>query len=379
MSAQPLAAQPPWGAIVVAAVPYDGSMPLGCWQLARVLGRRRPVLYVEPPHSVARGVRFGPFLRPADDGSAVHVLTPAAPPAYDRTMASDLADIVISRQVARAAARCLEGPHVMFACTPRRGLLRIPYDVLVYWQRDAVEMLARRGRAEWLERRHARLLKAADVVTGVSPDLIARSAADGRDATLVPNGCDYDHFVAPRPRPAELPADRVVVGFSGGVSDRIDADLLLSLADARPDWLFVTVGEVARPLPRRENLLVVGRRSYAELPAWLQAFDVGIVPYLEDARNLHSHPLKAFEYLAAGRPVVSVPIAALRGFDPVVRLGSGTPAFLAALDQAIGDPPSPDECRSVARGQSWLARVDQLEELVEQQLGAAADGRRPAS
>jgi glycosyltransferase involved in cell wall biosynthesis len=361
-----------WSAVVVAAVPYDGTAPLGCWQLSRVLGRRRPLLYVEPPHSVAHGLRLGPVLRDADDG--VHVLTPTAPPAYDRRIAGDFADLFISRQISKAARNRLEGRLAMFVCTPRRGLLDVPKDVLLYWQRDAIEMLSRRGNAHRLERRHQRLLKAADIVTGVSPDLVARSVSEGRDAFLVPNGCDFEHFAAPQIRPSQLPVDRVIVGFGGGVSDRVDVDLLMALADARPSWLFVVVGEIARELPQRNNVRVVGRRPYWEMPAWLQAFDVGIIPYIEDTQNLHSNPLKALEYLAAGTPVVSVPINGLGEFGQAVRLASGADSFRAALDDVLARPIPAEVCREVARQNSWGVRVDRLEELVEQHLGVRRRG-----
>jgi glycosyltransferase involved in cell wall biosynthesis len=352
-----------WSAIVVAAVPYDGSTPLGCWQVSRVLGERRPVLYVEPPQSVAHGAHFPARVRSADDGSRVQLVTPAAPPAYDRRGAGDLADLLISHQV-RTAAATLEGPRVMLVFTPRRGLLRVPHDVLLYWQRDAVEMLARRGNAARLSRRHARLLRLADVVTAVSPELIARTVSAGYNATLVPNGCDYAYFSAPQPRPAQLPEGRTVVGFGGGISDRLDIPLLLSLVDARPEWSFVVVGEIAMTLPERPNLLVVGRRPYWEMPAWLQAFDVGIIPYNEDTQNLHSNPLKALEYLAAGTPVVSVSINGLGDLGPAVRLASGTQAFLEAIDDVVNNPVPVEECRAVARDQSWSTRVDTVEELV---------------
>jgi glycosyltransferase involved in cell wall biosynthesis len=297
------------------------------------------------------------------------VLTPTAPPAYDRRIAGDFADIFIGRQISKAARNCLYGQRALFVCTPRRGLLDVPKDVLLYWQRDSVEMLSRRGNPSRIERRHRQLLKAADIVTGVSPDLVARTVSEGRDAVLVPNGCDFEHFATPQPRPDLLPADRVVVGFGGGVSDRLDVPLLMALADAQPSWLFVVVGEIARTLPSRENVMVVGRRPYWEMPAWLQAFDVGIIPYIEDTRNLHSNPLKALEYLAAGTSVVSVPINGLEGVGSSVRLASGARGFLAALDAVTSAPVPPEVCRATARLHSWASRVDILEDLVAGRLG----------
>lgn len=352
----------------MAAVPYDGTLPLGCWQIARILGRRRPVLFVEPPRSVLKG-RAGSFaLRAADDGSSVHVLTPTAPPAYNRPAVAPLADFTISRQVTKAADQLFDGPRVMFVCTPRRGLLNVSNDLLLYWQRDAVELMARSGGARRLDRQHRRLMRHADVVTGVSPELVDGQTIGRTDAVLVPNGCDFDHFSTPQPRPSELPVGRPVIGFAGGVSDRLDVDLLVALADARPEWLFAVVGEIVRPMPQRENLLLTGRRPYAELPAWLQAFDVGIVPYIEDLKNRHSHPLKALEYLAAGTPTVSVPIAALKQLGDVVHMASGRDAFIATLDDVMDHPDSLADCQIVARANSWSARVNVLESLVEEAM-----------
>jgi glycosyltransferase involved in cell wall biosynthesis len=362
----------PWSAIVVAAVPYDGSLPLGCWQLARILGTRRPVLFVEPPHSLLSGRPEGPALRAAADGSMVHVLTPVAPPAYNRPTVAPFADRAISRQVRRAADRVFGGgPRALLVCTPRRGYLDVSDDVLLYWQRDAVELMARSGGARRLDRQHRRLIRHADIVTGVSPELVDEGSIGRDDAVLVPNGCDFDHFSTPQPRPEQLPTGRPVIGFAGGVSDRLDVDLLLALADERPQWLFAVVGEIVRDVPERANLLLTGRRPYEELPAWLQAFDVGIVPYVEDLKNRHSHPLKALEYLAAGTPTVSVPIAALEPLGNVVHMASGRDAFLAALDDVLANPDAAAECQAVAKANSWSARVSVLESLVEAAIPTA--------
>jgi len=100
------------------------------------------------------------------------------------------------------------------------------------------------------------------------------------------------------------------------------------------------------------------------MPAWLQGFDVGIVPYLEDVQNLHSNPLKALEYLAAGTPVVSVPIKGLHEFGPAISLASGARDFLHAIDEMLARPVPSAVCRQIAAENSWSKRVDRLEELV---------------
>ena len=164
-----------------------------------------------------------------------------------------------------------------------------------------------------IQSRHEQLLRSADLVTAVSPTLLEDSLAANRRAFLLPNGADIAHFARPSPPPAALDGRGTMVGFVGAVSWRVDMALLEGIARRRPAWTIVLVGRVTVPVPRLDNLLVVGDRPYEELPGWVQRFDVGIVPYTDAAFNRASFPLKVFDYLASGVPVVAAPLPGAGG------------------------------------------------------------------
>jgi glycosyltransferase involved in cell wall biosynthesis len=164
-----------------------------------------------------------------------------------------------------------------------------------------------------------------------------------------------------------------VLGYLGAVSWRLDVDLVDQLAANHPDWQVVLVGKVTVDLPDHPNLHAVGPRSWAELPAWAHRFDVGLVPYkVDDTFNRSSFPLKVFDYLASGRPVVSTPLPGLEGLHPCVRLASGVEDFGAAVEAAMAGAPGPDECRDLAAANSWDSRAEALDVLLDRRLGGAA-------
>jgi glycosyltransferase involved in cell wall biosynthesis len=261
---------------------------------------------------------------------------------------------------------------VLITFDPARGSLRgLRRDLTVYWRRDVAAQAPGVISVPHILDRHEKLLRSADMVTAVSPTLVEDSLAANPRSFLVPNGADVAHFAQPASPPEALAGRGTVIGFVGAVSWRVDVALLEGIARKRPDWTIALVGRVTVPVPRRDNLLVVGARPYRELPGWVQRFGVGIVPYTGAAFNLSSFPLKVFDYLASGVPVVSSPLPALRGLVPCVRLAEGVDAFVRDIEAALAEGPAPDRCRKLATANSWDARAASLEQLVEQRLGAA--------
>ena len=211
-----------------------------------------------------------------------------------------------------------------------------------------------RGRRSWvwIARRVAleerdRLTK-ADVAIAVSEGLASRWKALGHagQIVVVPNGVDVDAYhgcVVPSDSPAvDLP--RPIAGVIGQLSSRIDIELLTSVVNAGCSLLLV--GPVARNWePERfaklialPNVRWVGPVPFEKIAGYLRVIDVGITPYVDSAFNRASFPLKTLEYLAAGKPVVSTDLPAVRwlGTDLVSvadreRFGAAT---LAAASQS---------------------------------------------
>lgn len=350
-----------WHVVVVGRRVADPDHPLGDWHLARALSARHHVVYVEPGRGRSPGAR-----REVD---GVHVVRPSTPPGlwYAPTRA-------VARILSGRAVRPLGRPLVVIVCDPVRGTpLGIKPNAVVYWQSDLLGVAPSTQRQEVFAARHSRLLACADVVTGVSQPLVDAACDAGAKATLVPNGCWPEAFGQAATPPPELAGAGTVIGFAGGVSRRVDLDLLARLADARPDWTIALVGDVVTTVPNLPNLHAFGPRPYRDLPAWLQRFDVGLIPYHLEPFNLHSCPLKLFEYLAAGTPVVGTALPALEGFGPAVRTAAPD-GFVDAVDTMVRTSPGRAACRAEAGRHSWPERAAAIEALVEAVLDRGARG-----
>ncbi len=214
----------------------------------------------------------------------------------------------------------------------------------------------------WLRGRQEALVRAADVVAGVSPALVADCRSIGIDAIHIANGCDVSAFQPPTVEPARLrrvPRPRVV--FAGAWNERVDAALVGHLAASLPEVSILIIGAVSSPVPTQANVHVLGPVPYAELPAHLHAADVGIIPYRASTFNDASCPLKLYEYLAAGLPVVASAVdlaPPLCGSDVVRRCG-GPDAFTVAVDSFIGHDRRAT-CVALAAASSWDRRADDL-------------------
>ncbi len=167
------------------------------------------------------------------------------------------------------------------------------------------------------------LLEQAGAVVVCSPDL-ARSRGQTRSVELIPNGVDLELFRSRRPRPAALPPAPVALYVGTLHIERVDVDLVIELARARPDVQVVLVGpnslppEATQRLERMSNIHLLGPRPYDQVPGFLQHADVVIIPHMVNPFTESLDPIKAYECLAVGRPTVATPVAGFRELGPPV-------------------------------------------------------------
>jgi len=217
--------------------------------------------------------------------------------------------------------------------------------------------------------RERQLLSGADLVVVSSRFLQDEATPLARRVVRVPNACDFDAFAA-IPAPAAKPAP--VIGYYGAIADWFDSDLVADLAERRPDWRFLLVGstytaDVSR-LSTLPNVELPGEVSYGDLPRWIERMDVLLIPFRRTPLTEATNPVKAYEILAAGRPLVSVPLPEVAALGDLVRL-AGTPEemereVLAAL--ASDTPGERERRREFARGQTWAHRVEALVPALEE-------------
>ena len=234
------------------------------------------------------------------------------------------------------------------------------------------------------------LCRTVNVVFTTSPDLQASLMRLNACTYHYGNVADQAHFATalaspPPPRPLEsIPSPRLM--FIGAIDAyKVDLPMLTALARRRPDWSFVLVGPVGEADPDTciadlqslANVHVMGVQAYADLPAWLAHCDVALLPLQENTYTQHMFPMKFFEYLAAGRPVVATQIPALRPFASAALLcPPDTDAFEAAIAMALaGHGPSMEQRLELAAEHTYDSRTGtMLHDLKRVGLLDAASG-----
>jgi glycosyltransferase involved in cell wall biosynthesis len=204
------------------------------------------------------------------------------------------------------------------------------------------------------------LLAEADAVIASSALLEQNARKHRDDVLLLRNACDFEHF-AKTPRSANA---RPVIGYYGAIADWFDSQLVADLATRRPEWDFVLVGspylgDLSR-LARLPNVSLPGEQPYASIPEWLGRFDVAIIPFRRTKLTEATNPVKVYEMLAAGKPIVSVPIPEVAALAPLVRLASTADEFEREIAAAIAedDDDAVERRRAFAREQTWEQRFD---------------------
>lgn len=205
------------------------------------------------------------------------------------------------------------------------------------------------------------LLSGADLVTVSSSKLEEHASKRNGSVIVLRNACDFEHFAkAPRannPRP--------VIGYFGAISDWFDTALVAELAGRRSDWDFVLVGSTfgadISSLVRLPNVSLPGEEAYESLPEWLGRFDVAIVPFKRTRLTEATNPVKVYEMLAGGRPVVSVPIPEVALLAPMVRLASNVDEFEREIEASlVSDDDAIAARRAFARENTWERRFEQF-------------------
>jgi glycosyltransferase involved in cell wall biosynthesis len=217
------------------------------------------------------------------------------------------------------------------------------------------------------------LIQKSDLVLTTSHLLYNEKAGVNKNCILVPNATDFDHFnYSPNQLPEDVAAiGKPIIGYYGAIADWFDTELLVNLASSRPTWNFVLIGRVENTdislLQQAKNVFLLGEKPYALLPAYLQHFDVCIIPFKKLPLTEATNPVKLFEFLSAGKSVVATDLDELRYYRKFVRLASSVEEWLRAIELALEDysPAHVEERLRFARQNTWEERMLSIEDAIQ--------------
>jgi glycosyltransferase involved in cell wall biosynthesis len=224
------------------------------------------------------------------------------------------------------------------------------FDMIVYHCVDEIKVQPGMPK-DILTEAEQQLAKRADVIFTTSKKLTETRKAWNPNTHYFPNVADFEHFAKARDPEtivpgdlAKIPAPRI--GFIGAISDyKLDFSLLRFLAKKKPEWSIVLIGKVGEGDPWTEtelldgfvNVHLMGPRPYSELPGYLKGIDVAILPSKLNEYTESMFPMKFFEYLAAGKQVVSINLPALNEYRELVCLAASYPDFVKGIEKALHD------------------------------------------
>lgn len=230
------------------------------------------------------------------------------------------------------------------------------------------------------------LIRAADLVFVASrrlADRLINEESRGRavPVQVLPCGVDVRHFEKALLSTFPTPPDIVslgspILGYVGLIQERVDLDLVAYIAKVRPNWQLVFVGPIlpsfdVSSLTIYDNVHFLGHRDYVNLPGYLKSFDVALVPHRVNQMTDSMDPIKLYQYLAAGKPVVSTAVAGADQFSGLVSIAADKEAFIQAIECALAsDTPALAKRRSLAmKEHAWKSRAKavmaQLNTIIE--------------
>ena len=373
--------------LILANAEWDWANRVNCHHIAARLARENQVVFVDTiggrtpaPREfkkIARRLRrVVSGVRKIDEHLAV--LSPFVIPLYGNELIRRLNTALLAMQIRRALPK--NAKPILWVYLPALvGLVgRFREKLVIYHCIDehaANPSVPSRQVKEWEQR----LLKTADAVFTSSSTLYKEKQAFNPNTFYLPNVADADFFAHARDESLTTPTDlndvqRPIAGFIGNITAyKLDIDLLRAVARSKPNWSFVLIGPVGRGDPATDvsalqalkNVYLLGERPYAELPRYVKQFDVCLIPFRQNASTRGTLPMKFFEYLAAGKPVVAADLPALAEFRENFYAACGAAEFANALDTALAEDASRVAARvALARKYSWDSRMIVIDKLL---------------
>lgn len=377
--------------LILANAEWDWETRVNCHHLAARLARENDVFFVDTIGGrlpAARDLgKIARRLRRIVGGlrkihPRLHVLSPFVLPIYKSGLLWRINTTILAWQVRRALSSNAH-PILWIFLPAYVGLVgKLGEKLVIYYCVDEHSANPSVPAAQVIER-ELRLLKIADLVFTTSNTLYESKRPFNRNTHYLPNVADAEFFAQARRPEIERVADldaipRPIAGFVGNVTAyKLDFDMIAAVAEQNPKWSFVFIGPIGRGDPSTDeaklaalkNVFLLGPRPYDDLPRYLACFDVCLIPFQMNESTRGTLPMKFFEYLAAGKPVIATDLPTLAEFREYFYPVHNAAEFSAQLARA-GHEDSVERARRIALAQEYSLdrRMVEIGQLVRAAL-----------
>ena len=236
-----------------------------------------------------------------------------------------------------------------------------------------------KGAKKMLKKLEEDLVRSVDLVFCTSIGLMEAKSPLNQNCFLIPNGVDFPSFLK-GPFVSGTPSDikeirKPILGYIGLIDERLDVYALSGLAKERPDWSIVMIGpaiskNVTSALRNIPNLHLLGEKRYDDLPKYLKAFDVCMIPFRVDDFTRKIYPTKLHQYFGMGKPVISSRLPDLEQFGPNIGFYSDVKEMEEAVERALMEDSVEKvlERRRIASENTWDRRVAAIVEIFHNYL-----------
>lgn len=348
-------------------------------QLALRLAKDRRVLYVEP---FGESRLIGRFSNMRSMGN-IRIYTPpdlTRMPILGKAMSLFLGRLNVSLLISDLKNLCrqlsLHKP-VLLITNPYSSRLvsKIGRALAVYDCVDDWPAFSRYPEEVW--EKEKKLIKRCDAILATSQRILERRKAYAKKAYVVPNAADFEHFHKVLTNEVQTATEisrmkKPVIGYIGALYRWVDFDLIRYIAKKNPSWNIALIGPSKPHLLaslKESNIHFLGKKPYEQLPSYLKGIDVCIVPFEVSGITLSVDPVKVYEYLAAGKPVVSTLLPELKKFGSVVRIAKDHEDFGDQIGEALEEDGSlASERVNLARQNTWESRANQISQIFDDLL-----------
>ena len=190
-----------------------------------------------------------------------------------------------------------------------------------------------------IEQVEQQLLKSSDYCIATSSKLYGKLKGWCKNTAIVRNATEFEHFHNLPHNNVLSDIGRPIIGYYGAIAEWFDIDVVEYIAKQRPEWSIILIGHASgyykKRLKEYKNIHFLGEKLYTELPKYLYWFDVCLIPFKLNELTLSTNPIKFYEFISSGKPVVSSRLPELLPYSDILYLSQSKEEFLKNITIAL--------------------------------------------